>query len=462
MDEIKILVAGAVDSSKSTTIGVLISGKLDNGEIYKEVDRHEHEKNSGKTSSISMHYLVQKPDISLSKDEVSIKSSKVISLCNLCGHQQYFKNTLYGMSGTYADYGMLLVNINRGITEMGIEHMNVLVHLDIPFFIVLTKLDLCQEKDMYIKAHEQLHKVLKRFKRKGVSLRVDKDYNITENFLPYTDTLSQRSDIVPIFSSCNKSGQNINLLKDFMFNLKSRPVWDNSIIRNNVFFITAAYNVKHVGLVVSGILKSSKSIKFGDSMFMGPVNGKFFGIKVKSIQNNIRQDIDELCNGESGCICIRFTGKDTLTRTQIGKGMILCDNDQSICNSVTTEFTAKVVILQHHTSIKSRYQPVIHMGPITQTARIYCQDTEESFQSRGATVLRTNDKAIVGFKFIHRPEYMEIGTRFFAREGNTRIAGEVIELKLPQFAIEPCKQDDETLKFKQLKKIGMITKTKNK
>lgn len=450
--EVKILVAGAVDSSKSTTIGVLVTGKLDNGEIYKEVDRHEHEKRSGKTSSISMHYMTKSfGDVSdtaklseLSKDETL--SSKIISLCNLCGHQQYFKNTLYGMSGTYADYGMLLVNINRGITEMGVEHMNVLVHLDIPFFIVLTKLDLCQDKDMYVKAHEQLHKVLRRFKRKAVSLRVDKDYNITENYLPYTDMLMQRSDIVPIFSSCNKSGQNINLLKDFMFNLKSRPVWEQSTIKNNVFFITSCYNVRHVGLVVSGILKSEKSIKLGDSMFIGPLNGKFLPVKIKSIQNNIRQDIDELCNGESGCICIRFTGKESLVKTQIGKGMILTDNEETIINNVTTEFAAKVVVLQHHTSIKSRYQPVIHMGPIRQTARIYCEDD----------ILRTNDKALVGFKFIHRPEYIEIGTRFFAREGNTRIAGEVVELKLPQFAIEPCRLDDEAVRIKQLKKLGMV------
>lgn len=433
INEIKILVAGAVDSSKSTTIGVLVTGKLDNGEIYKEVDKHEHEKNSGKTSSISMHYMVRDKDSGKSsKDEDRI--SKVISLCNLCGHQQYFKNTLYGMSGTYADYGMLLVNINRGITEMGVEHMNVLVHLDIPFFIVLTKLDLCQEKDMYIKAHDQLHKILRRFRRKGVSLRVDKDYNITESYLPYTDMMSQRSDIVPIFSSCNRSGQNINVLKDFMFNLTSRPVWEPSTIKNNVFFITSVYNVKHVGLVVSGICKSRKNIKISDLMVIGPHHGKFYSVKVKSIQNNIRQDIDELCNGESGCICIRFIGKDILNRNQIIKGMILADNENEITESVTSEFTARVVVLQHHTSIKTRYQSVIHMGPIRQTARVYCEDE----------YLRTNDKAIVGFKFVYRPEYMEIGTRFFAREGNTRIAGEVIDLKLPGFAINASKEDEES------------------
>ena len=452
IEEVKILVAGGVDSSKSTTIGVLVNGKLDDGEMYKEVDRHEHEKQSGKTSSISMHYMFNKNnnvDVLTSKDENS--KSKVISLCNLCGHQQYFKNTLYGMSGTYADYGMLLVNINRGLTEMGIEHMNVLVHLDIPFFIILTKLDLCQERDMYIKAHEQLHKVLRRFRKKAVSLRVDKDYIITENYLPYTDMLSQKSDIVPIFSSCNRSGQNIDTIKNFIFNLKPRPVWDESSVVNNIFFITSVYNVKHVGLVLSGIVKSKRSIKITDQMFIGPYNGKFIPIKVKSIQNNIRQDIDELCNGESGCICIRFTTKDTITKQQIMKGMIITDNDESIKSNITKEFSAKIVVLQHHTSIKSQYQSVIHMGPIRQSAKVYCES--EAY-------LRTNDKAIVGFKFQYRPEYIEVGMRFFAREGNTRIAGEITNLKLPDFAITQSIEDDKTIKEKELKKQKATCKKK--
>jgi elongation factor 1-alpha len=444
--EIKILVAGAVDSSKSTTIGVLTTGKLDDGEMYKIVDRHKHEQTSGKTSSVSMHYMIKtnnyKED---SKSENDYKNSKIISLCNLCGHQQYFKNTLYGMSGTYADYGMLLVNINRGITEMGIEHMNVLIHLDIPFFIVLTKLDLCQERDMYIKGHEQLHKILRRFKKKGVSLHVDKDYNITENYLPYTDVISHSTDIVPIFSSCNRTGKNIDIIKDFMFNLKQRPVWNLHSIKNNVYFITSVYNVKHVGLVVTGILKSQKSIKIGDQLYIGPYNGRFLPVKVRSIQNNIRQDIEELNNGDSGCICIKFIGKEALNKMQIYKGMILTDDDQKISENVTNQFTAKIVVLQHHTSIKSHYQSVIHMGTIKQSARLYCENEQ---------ILRTNDKAIVGFKFIHHAEYLEIGTRFFAREGNTRIAGEIIDVKLPSFALEMCKQDEEYAIYKLHKKMA--------
>ncbi|MCG3252821.1 MAG: hypothetical protein KAX09_03165, partial [Candidatus Heimdallarchaeota archaeon] len=57
--EIRIAVAGNVDSGKSTLVGVLTQGKLDNGRGLARVNvfRHKHEIETGRTSSISQQIL---------------------------------------------------------------------------------------------------------------------------------------------------------------------------------------------------------------------------------------------------------------------------------------------------------------------------------------------------------------------------------------------------------------------
>lgn len=57
--QIKIAVAGDFDSGKSTLIGVLSTGKVDNGKglARMHVFQHNHEICSGRTSSISQHNL---------------------------------------------------------------------------------------------------------------------------------------------------------------------------------------------------------------------------------------------------------------------------------------------------------------------------------------------------------------------------------------------------------------------
>lgn len=51
-------------------------------------------------------------------------------------------------------------------------------------------------------------------------------------------------------------------------------------------------------------------------------------------------------------------------------------------------FTAEVIVLTHHTTIKPRYQPMIHCGNIRQAAQVQFIDAE---------VLRSGDKALVKY-----------------------------------------------------------------
>uniref|UniRef100_A0A915DIX6 Tr-type G domain-containing protein n=1 Tax=Ditylenchus dipsaci TaxID=166011 RepID=A0A915DIX6_9BILA len=55
---------------------------------------------------------------------------------------KYLKTTIYGVSGYNPNYCALVVNARTGATSMTREHLGLALALDIPVFIVLTKIDL--------------------------------------------------------------------------------------------------------------------------------------------------------------------------------------------------------------------------------------------------------------------------------------------------------------------------------
>ena len=131
MRELRMVVLGNVDAGKSSLTGVLTKNILDDGRGYARslVSQFSHEKESGKTSSVTQNF---------SKDE----DGKIVVYIDLAGHEKYLKTTLHGMTGFYPDYGMVVIGANMGVTDITKEHMNVAIALNIPFMIVITKVDI--------------------------------------------------------------------------------------------------------------------------------------------------------------------------------------------------------------------------------------------------------------------------------------------------------------------------------
>ena len=114
--EIRIAVVGNVDAGKSTLLGVLTHGELDNGRGFarQKLFRHKHEAETGRTSSVGNDILgfdshgevVNKPEHgNLDWVRVCEKSSKVITFIDLAGHEKYLKTTVFGMTGHAPDFG---------------------------------------------------------------------------------------------------------------------------------------------------------------------------------------------------------------------------------------------------------------------------------------------------------------------------------------------------------------------
>ena len=132
-NELRIAAIGNVDSAKSTTIGCLSNDILDNGRglARASILKHPHELESGRTSSITSHFVN--------------KNKRVFGFIDLAGHEKYLKTTMSGLSKSFIDYAMVTIGVDRGIIGMTKEHMGIAIALNIPMFIVVTKIDLAQE-----------------------------------------------------------------------------------------------------------------------------------------------------------------------------------------------------------------------------------------------------------------------------------------------------------------------------
>ena len=237
------------------------------------------------------------------------------------------------------------------------------------------------------------------------------------------NTVSQNNSIIPVISISNKVGTNVENLHAIIKNLKPVQQWDRNSFDGSLFYIDSKFKVPGIGLVVSGTLKG-EDINVNQKLWLGPVNGKFVEIRVRSLHNSIREDVKSIYDSENSCIALKFINpKEQLEKNQIRKGMLIISNLEKYKKNVIKSFKAKIRILHHTTTITNGYRPVIHCGPIRQSASIKILDNLES-----KDFLRTGDKREVIFNYSIHSEFMEEGTVFFFRDGTTKGVGEVIEL----------------------------------
>ena len=128
--ETRIAVVGNVDAGKSTMLGVLVKGGLDDGRGKARVNlfRHKHEVESGRTSSVSMEIMgfdtvgdvvaSNVPGRKLSWEEIGKRSAKVISFTDLAGHERYLRTTVFGLLSSSPNYCLLMVAANNGLIGM--------------------------------------------------------------------------------------------------------------------------------------------------------------------------------------------------------------------------------------------------------------------------------------------------------------------------------------------------------
>ncbi len=444
--ECVLAVCGPVDAGKSSLIGVLTSGQLDNGRglARNKILVHPHERETGRTSHISYNPLIYHDSydsITLTnpkeKSDNLLKfqlrngnhpwTNKVVSFIDLAGHEKYLKTTIFGVTGLFPDYGIVVIGANTGITKLTREHLGILLYLKIPIIITITKVDLAP-RQVYQNLCNQLKKLLGRNTYGKVLYFIsdsDKNNEETDHYLSH---MIGNQDIIPIISVSNKDGTNIENLHRILYSLPPRDKWSHVKTSGSVFYIDSVFMVPGIGLVISGQNKGT-NIKLKQKMFIGPFNGQFKEIIVRSIHNSLKQNVDEALPGVQSCIALKLVNpKDVLERSMIRKGMVLIDDVSKYKNNIVNSFYARINILHHATTIKSGYSPIIHCGPIRQCAKIDLDSIQPDINNDEKNVLRSGDNKIVKFTFNYHPEFIEENMIFFFRDGTTKGVGEVLQL----------------------------------
>lgn len=176
------------------------------------------------------------------------------------------------------------------------------------------------------------------------------------------------------------------------------------------FHVNDTFSVPFVGTVVSGIIKSGV-VHAGDNVIIGPDSlGNFTQTSIRSIERK-RIPVPAASAGQSASFALK-----KIRRKEVRKGMVVLPKplDGAPLPKVYNEFVADVLILNHVTTIKKKYQAMLHVGPVSQTCSII--DVDRPF-------IRTGDRATVAFRFVQRPEYLAPGDRLLFREGRTKGLG---------------------------------------
>jgi len=339
-------------------------------------------------------------------------SAKIIHILDMCGHEKYLKTTIFGVTGMFPDYGIVVIGANTGMTKLTREHIGILLYLNIPFIITITKIDMAP-KDVYQNLCNQIKKLLSKNSFKKILYFINNDKE-TDDYIKH---MLGNQDIIPIISISNKTGTNISNLHQILYHLPKREKWD--AIQGSIFYIDATFSVPGIGLVVSGTNKGNP-INIKQKLYLGPFSGdEFKEVVVRSIHNSLSENVDIADSSLQSTLAIKLTNnKDTLEKSQIRKGMVLIDDCNKFKNFVTKKFIADINILHHSTTIKSGYSPVIHCGPIRQSASLKLNDK----------ILRNGDFCEAEFEFKYNSEFLEKDMVFFFRDGTTKGVGTVKSL----------------------------------
>jgi GTPase len=425
--DIKVAVAGNVDSGKSSLLGVLTSGKNDDGRgsARLSIFNFKHEVSSGRTSSIAHHILgfddkgqVMNYSGTHKKGwpEIVKDSAKVISFYDLCGHEKYLRTTILGLTSSSPDLCLILVGANMGMTRMTHEHIFLCVSLNIPFAIVLTKIDICVNRKNIMK--DTMNSINKLLKMPGLR-RIPYKVSNLEDVIICAKNIRTES-VVPVFPVSNVTGNGIGFVKQFLNLLGKVQSNVKEGVKDVELHIDTTFSVPGVGTVIGGQLISG-NIKVGDKLLLGPNDGLYREVHVRSIQCK-RVPVQEVNYGSYVCLGLKKIDRKTIRRGNVV--ISKCSNP-----IVVREFDADITVLKSHsTTIKVGYQPIIHSGTMRQSAIVMSITNKVNSRDGDDTsdcILRTGDKATVRFRFSFHPEYIKPCSRVLIVDGKCKIIGVV-------------------------------------
>lgn len=342
-----------------------------------------------------------------------------------------------------------MVAANNGLVGMSKEHLGIALALNVPVMVVVTKIDICPP-NILAETIAQITKIMRSPGARKVPVFVK-----TRDECIDTATQFVSHRVCPVFQVSNVTGENLDLVRVFLNILPHHGRYNSDAPFE--FHVNDTFSVPFTGTVVSGIVKSGVAHE-GDSVLVGPdALGQFTPTAIRSIERK-RIRVPAASAGQSASFALK-----KVRRRDVRKGMVMLPKlEGQPAPRVHREFVAEgerasalpsppsphlpgaarggelkgesVLILSHATTIKVKYQAMLHVGPVSQTCAIIDIDRE---------LIRTGDRATVAFRFVQRPEYLVPGDRLLFREGRTKGLGIVKAVGYdPQRPLMPAAADN--------------------
>ena len=154
-DHIVVGTAGHVDHGKSTLVGALVTGKNDDGDgaLRSFLDVQPHEVERGLSADISFAVYgfedgepihLDNPNRNADRADVVQNADRIVSFVDTVGHEPWLRTTIRGLVGQGIDYGLLTVAADDGPTKTTREHLGILLAMEIPTLVAITKVDMVE------------------------------------------------------------------------------------------------------------------------------------------------------------------------------------------------------------------------------------------------------------------------------------------------------------------------------
>ncbi len=411
-ERILIGTAGHVDHGKSTLVGCLITGKADDGDgatrIYLDVLKHEIER--GLSADLSFAVLgfsnekpirMKNPLSKREKAEVVEKAEKLISFVDTVGHEPWLRTTIRGLLGQKIDYGLLVVAANDGVMRTTKEHLGILLAMDLPVIIVVTKADMVDDS----KLKDVISTISTMLRSVG---RVPYHVRNEEDAKKAAELVFSRP-VVPLVVTSAVTLEGYDILEKLLYSLRSRRLARDEFL----MYIDRLYRVSGVGTVVSGCIRSGE-LREGEEVYLGPFHdGTFRKVRVQSIEMHYYR----VTRAEAGDIVgVAIKGVNKSVRfEELRRGMVLSRKEPK----AVWEFDANVIVFAHPTRIRRGYEPVLHVETIAET--VVFEDIDRDY-------LKAGDRGRVRMRFKYHPHHVFPGQKFIFREGRSKGMGEIVRV----------------------------------
>ena len=411
-DHMLVGVAGHVDHGKSTLIGTLTTGSLDDGSgrtrIFLDLQKHEIERGLSADLSFAIYGFCNREPVRVKNPLNKKEKAKAVEDCDklICfvdtvGHEPWLRTTIRGLVGQKLDYGLVTIAADQGPTHITREHLGIIMAMDLPLIVVITKIDMVSAEKIK-ETKDEVFNLLKLVGRIPYMIKTCEDARFVAEH--------SNQHLVPVLNVSSLTGDGLELLDELFLNLEVEAKEEDSL-KPFMMYIDKIYSVVGVGAVVSGTVRQGR-LKKGDKLLLGPDEfGKFMDVRAKSIEMHYyKKDYAEA--GDVVGISIKGANIDDIKR-----GMILCDPNYE--KNAVRKFEADVAILVHPTTIKEGYECITHIETISET--VIFEPLDKEYMSAG-------DTGKVRMQFKYRPFCVKEGQKIIFREGRSKGIGTITKI----------------------------------